>query len=149
MQPDLELTLDPEGLAFLVDVDVRNVPAVEAKLLKDGRKVPEPQRVLALVDTGAAYCNAAPSLIAALSLPSKSEQMTLIETGGGTVTSKPYIAAVAVVPAPALKCDYFTVTALSHLEKMPFKFILGMTVLMRWDWRYDHYARRLSIFEPR
>ena len=141
----LEIPLAEGTLAFVVGLEVSQAPAVASYLKSRGEPVPEPVQVRALVDTGAGVCAATANLIRRLNLPTKSTKRREIMTAGGPIASLEHYGALHLVGLEELKADYATICRFDFTDS-PFEFILGMNVLMRWNWRYSRAGMRL-VFE--
>lgn len=143
--PHLEVPLTEGALAFVVEIEVSQAPAIIAYLKRRGEAVPEPLQVRALVDTGAGICAATAEMIGRLHLPSKSAKRQQIMTAGGAIQSKEYYGALRLAGLHELTVEYATICQFDFVDS-PFDFILGMNVLSRWNWRYTHAGMRL-VFE--
>ena len=137
----------PDNLAFVVEVQVNNTAAVRAKLAQEGKPVPEPMTIQALVDTGASTCAATDRLIAELCLPSRSDETREIMTAGGAIQSRQYFAELHLTEAPDIRVGYTTLCRYDFTGA-PFDFIIGMSALMRWNFSYARVEQKLTIQFP-
>ena len=139
--------MHPDSLAFVVEVRVDNISAVKAKLVQEGKPVPPPLTVQALVDTGASTCAATDRIISALALPSKNDVSREIMTAGGPIRSRQYFAALHLFLASDIRVGYATLCRYDF-SRAPFDLILGMTALMRWNFSYARVDQKLVIEVP-
>ncbi len=139
----LELALNAE-LVLTVELELDNIASVKAMLQQQGRPVPPPMRIMALVDTGASVCAASPNVVRALRLPSQNVARQQIMTAGGPMQSQTYCAALHIPALPTLKADFVRLNQF-NLSGTPFDFIIGMNVLMRWSWSYDRATQKLIL----
>ncbi len=143
----LTVSLDPRATLFLVEVEIDNIPAVKNKRKAQGGPDCLPVRTLALVDTGASVRAATDKIIRRLQLPSKSDRVCQTMTAGGAIETLEYFGTIKLVQAPDLRVDYTTIQQY-QFDKAPFDFIIGMSVLMRWNYSYSRVDQKLTLELP-
>ncbi len=134
------------NLGFLVDIVIDHHEAVKERLRKDGIPVPAPVIAKALVDTGAAICGATQGVIDALQLPSPRDFEQKIATPNKTVRSRLYSGSLTIKDQPRLRASY--VRFAKFEMEVPFEVVLGLPVLLTWNFEYRKEKGELRLWLP-
>ncbi len=68
-------------------------------------------------------------------------------TAGGKIETLEYFGAIKLAGAPGIRADYATIQQYLF-EDTPFDFIIGMSVLMCWDFSCSNMDQKLKIELP-
>jgi len=143
--PTISLSPLREGLVFVAEIQLDNISAVKGMLARQGKPIPPPLRLKALIDTGASVCATTKANIEKLQLPAQSNQSFSVRTAGGVIQSRRYHGALFFTGEPTIRTDLVTIQETYIDEQTPFEFVLGMTALSRWDFRYARVEQKMTI----
>jgi len=125
----------------LIDLRIGNATLIANQMKSEGKQVPEPQAIVAMIDTGASISAIDSSVAASLGL----QQTGSVQVGGvGGMSQQPVFAASLEFAEPKIAYDPLSLSG-SSLGAPDFQMLIGRNILCQMILTYDGAQGRFTL----